>query len=450
MLILTINSGSSSVKFQVYDWEQADVLAVGVIERIGQHGTRLKYKAHMQRVTEYVTCASAREAVDIICRQICAPEVGVVSSLEEIGAVGHRVSHGGEHFTRSCLVDDEVVRRLKEIQRMAPLHLPANIAGIETARERMPGIPHAIVVDTAWHQTMGPAAFMYAVPRSWYTEHHVRRYGFHGTSFLYCAKRAAALLHRESRELNAIICHVGNGSSVCAVREGISYDTSMGLTPQEGLIMGTRCGDIDPSVIPYMMRQTGWSAEKVDIALNRESGLQGICGHMDRRDIMEEASKGDDLSRLAIDMESYRLKKYIGAYMAALGRVDALVFTAAAGEMSALLRSRCLGGLENFGIIVDPEKNRICRSRNAEFDISAPESRVRILVIPTDEEMVITEDTWALVQGRYNGQPAYRYTFEDRGYINKGRLRAFALDLEKEPALSSILADPETFWSTMS
>ena len=442
MRILTINSGSSSLKFQVFDWTEQNVLAVGVVERIGQEESWIKYRAHGRRVSDKVRCSDAREAVRLACALLTDPEKGVVSSLDGIAAVGHRVSHGGEYFLRSAIVDDDVLRKLREIIPLAPLHLPANIAGIEEAKRLMPRAAHTITVDTAWHQTMPRYASLYAVPQAWYMDWRVRRYGFHGTSFLYCARRAALLLGKANEELNAVICHIGNGASACAVRNGVSFDTTMGFTPQEGLIMGTRSGDIDPSVIPYVMEKSGLSAREVDSMLIRESGLKGICGYVDRRDIQWWASQGDDLSALAIQMECYRLKKAIGGLMAALGRVDCIVFTAAAGEMCALLREKSLEGLEGFGVRLDPVKNEACHCRDGEFDITAEGSRVRVLIIPTDEEMVITEDAWALLHGCYEEHTHFQYSFERPGYVNKGRQRALKKVLAKEPGLAAYIAGP--------
>ncbi len=442
MLILTINSGSSSLKFQLFDWEEQNVLAVGVVERIGQDESWIKYRAHGRRVSEKVRCEDARQAVRFACGLLADPVNGVVTSLAEIGAVGHRVSHGGEYFLRSTTVDGEVLRRLREIIPLAPLHLPANIAGIEEAQRLLPGAGHTITVDTAWHQTMPRYASLYAVPQAWYTGWRVRRYGFHGTSFLYCARRAALLMGRRNEELNAVICHIGSGASACAVRNGVSFDTTMGFTPQEGLIMGTRCGDLDPSVIPYVMRRSGLTAEEVDDILIRQSGLKGICGHVDRRDIEWAASQGDDLAALAIQMECYRLKKAIGGFCAALGRVDCVVFTAAAGEMCSLLREKSLEGLEGFGIRIDPAKNAACHCRDAEFDITAEDSRVRVFVIPTDEEMVITEDAWALLHGTYDVHTRFRYSFERPDYVNRGRRRAMRRVLAEHPELAGLIAVP--------
>jgi len=444
MVILSLNCGSSSAKYQVYDWDNKDVLAVGVVERIGLDYSTIEHKATgREDFTDKFTCPTHTEAVELIIKMITDPKYGVIKSVDEIGAVGHRVLHGGELFKKSALVDDDVVEKLKTVIPLGPLHMPANIGGIEAARKVMPNVPHAIVLDTAWHQTMPPEAYMYAVPYEWYEKYNVRRYGFHGTSHLYCAKRAALLLGKQNKDTNVIICHIGNGASVCAVKDGVCIDTSMGLTPLEGLVMGTRSGDMDPAIMPYIMNHTGLSAKEMDTALNKKSGLLGICGMSDRRDVADAAEKGDKKAQLAVDMECHRIKKYIGAYAALLGRVDAIVFTAGVGEMSPLIRQGSTEGLENFGIKMDPKKNAICRCRNAEFCISADDSPVKIFVIPTDEELVMTEDAYALMNGTYDVHTKFHYSFEDASYVNKGRQRALPANLAKNPALKDIMALPK-------
>ena len=367
---------------------------------------------------------------------------GCIKDLSEIGAVGHRVLHGGEYFKKSTLVTDEVIEKLKEIIPLGPLHMPANIMGIEVARKLMPNVPQAIVMDTAWHQTMDEAAFMYAVPYSWYKDYNVRRYGFHGTSHLYCAKRAAVLLGKENKDTNVIIMHIGNGASGCAVKNGVCIDTSMGLTPLEGLVMGSRSGDMDPAIIPYMCKNLGVTAAEMDTLLNKKSGLIGICGKSDRRDVQAAAKAGDRNAQLGIDMEIHRIKKYIGAYAALLGRVDAVVFTAGVGEMGDHIRKGALSGLENFGIKLDEKKNALSHCRNTETCISTDDSPVKIFVIPTDEELVMTEDAFALMNGTYDIHTNFHYTFESPDYVNKARARGLVENLKKTPELESIIAHP--------
>jgi len=444
MVVLCLNCGSSSAKYQVYDWENKDVLAVGVVERIGLEYSTIEHKASgKEEYNAQFKCPTHKEAIELIIKMLVDKDYGVIKDVSEVGAVGHRVLHGGELFKKSTLVTDEVVEQLKTVIPLGPLHMPANIMGIEAARKVMPNVPHAIVMDTAWHQTMPPEAYMYAVPYEWYTKYNVRRYGFHGTSHLYCAKRAALLLGKDNKDTNVIICHIGNGASVCAVKDGVCVETSMGLTPLEGLVMGSRSGDLDPAILPYIMNNTGMSAKEMDTTLNKKSGLVGICGRADRRDVEKAANEGDEKSKLAMAMECHRIKKYIGAYAALLGRVDAVVFTAGVGEMGPTIRKGAICDMEAFGMKLDVEKNRICKCRNGEFEISTDDSPVKIFVIPTDEELVITEDAVALMNGTYDVHTNFHYSFEDASYVNKARAKGLVKDLEKKPELKAILALPK-------
>ncbi|MFA5514118.1 MAG: acetate kinase [Sphaerochaetaceae bacterium] len=444
MVILTLNCGSSSAKYQVYDWEKKEVLAVGIVERIGLDYSLLEHKTSTNgEFYDKVSCPTHKEAIELIIKMLLDPLYGVISDISEISAVGHRVLHGGEVIKKSALVDDEVLSTLKELVPLGPLHMPANIIGIEAAMKVMPKISHAIIMDTAWHQTMPKESYLYAVPYEWYKQFNVRRYGFHGTSFIYTAKRAAVLLGKDPKDTNLIICHIGNGASISAVKNGIGYDTSMGLTPLEGLIMGTRCGDLDPAILPFIMKRTGISASEVDSVLNKKSGLLGICGMSDRRDVRDAAAEGNERAALAIQMETRRIKKYIGSYAALLGRVDAIVFTAGVGEMAPHIRKGATYGLENFGIKLDLDKNDLAFSRNAEFDISCDDSPVRIFVIPTDEELVMTEDAYALVNGTYDVHMNFHYSFQNKDYINKARALGFEQDLVKKPLMASIVAKPK-------
>lgn len=442
MVILTLNCGSSSAKYQVYDWEEKEVLAVGVVERIGLEYSTIEHKAvGKEEYTAEFSSPTHKEAIELIIRMLLDKEYGVIGDLKEIGAVGHRVLHGGEAFKKSALITDEVIAQLKSYIHLGPLHMPANIMGIEGAVKAMPDVPQAIILDTAWHQTMPEDAFMYAVPYEWYTKYNVRRYGFHGTSHLYCAKRAAAILGKKNKDTNVIICHIGNGASVSAVKNGIAVDTSMGLTPLEGLVMGSRSGDIDPAIIPYMMENTGMSAREMDTVLNKKSGLIGLCGKSDRRDVQKSAREGDKSAQLAIDMEGRRIGKYIGSYATLLGgRLDAIVFTAGVGEMGPHIREKACEGLEIIGAKLDLKKNKTSLSRNGEFEISTDDSKVKILVIPTDEELVMTEDAFALMNGTYDVHTNFTYSFESREYVNKARAAGLKRDLEKNPALKDILA----------
>jgi acetate kinase len=442
MVILTLNCGSSSVKYQVYDWDSKDVLATGIIERVTQSGSSITHKARGK--SDYVVaheCPTHTVAIQLILNTLVDPEVGVISDMSMIKAVGHRMVHGGSSFARSTIINEEFLATFRELTDLAPLHNPANLMGVEAAREVLPDVPHCAVMDTAWHQTMPASSYMYALPQEWYEKHMVRRYGFHGTSFLYNAKRAAVLLGKDPFETNLIIAHIGNGASINAVKNGCSFDTSMGLTPLEGLIMGTRSGDLDAGIIFHMMRRTGMSAADVEKKLNKESGVLGITGKWaDRRDIELAAEKGDPIAILAQQMESYRIKKYIGAYYAALGHVDALVFTAGVGEMGPDIRRIATEGLEELGIVVDQKKNALAKCRNAELDITGPASKVKVFVIPTDEELVMTEDAYALMEGTYDVHTNYRYYFEGRDYVNKARAEGLVRDLAKKPWLEEIVA----------
>jgi len=442
MVILTLNCGSSSVKYQVYDWDAQAILANGLVERVTQSGSVISHKAPGRtEFTEAHDCPNHTVAIELILNTITGAETGVVKSLADIKAVGHRMVHGGDKFARSCLIDDKFLKEFKSLTELAPLHNPANLMGVEAAKAVLPKVPHCAIMDTAWHQTMPETSYLYALPYEWYQEHSVRRYGFHGTSFLYIAKRAAVLLGKDPFKTNLVIAHIGNGASINAVKDGCSFDTSMGLTPLEGLVMGTRSGDIDAGIIFHIMRQTGMSAAEVEKQLNKASGILGITGKWsDRRDVEAAANKGDPRAKAAQQIECYRIKKYIGAYYAALGHVDALVFTAGVGEMSDTVRALSTAGLEELGIKIDVEKNKLAKCRNAELDITAPGSKVKVFVIPTDEELVMTEDSYALISGKYDVHTKYKYFFQERKYVNKARAEGLVRDLEKKPYLKDIIA----------
>lgn len=444
MIILTLNCGSSSVKYQVYDWDKKDVLATGIVERVTQGGSIINHKA--PGVGEFTIdheCPTHTVAIELILKTLIDSKMGVLKSISDINVVGHRMVHGGSKFARSVLITEESLATFKDLIDLAPLHNPANITGVEAAKSVLPNVPHCAIMDTAWHQTMPASSYLYALPYSWYENNMVRRYGFHGTSFLYTAKRAAVLLGKDPFETNVIIAHIGNGSSINAVKNGCSYDTSMGLTPLEGLVMGTRCGDIDPGIIFHMAKKGGLSIQEIEKKLNKESGVLGITQHWaDRRDIENAADEGNSIAKLAQEIEGYRIKKYIGAYYAALGRVDALVFTAGVGEMGPITRQLATSGLEELGIIIDQDKNAKAKCRNAELDISAPNSKVKIFVIPTDEELVMTEDSYALLNGTYKPHTEYVYSFQKPDYVNKQRAQAFENDLKKKPYLAELVARP--------
>ncbi|MBO4508814.1 MAG: acetate kinase [Spirochaetaceae bacterium] len=442
MVILTLNCGSSSAKYQVYDWDNKDVLASGVVERVTQPGSVITHEAKgKDKFVKESPCPTHKEAIELIIATITDPTVGVITDMSVIKAVGHRVLHGGDKFTKSVIVTPEVIETFRSVQDLGPLHNPANIMGIEAAQKVLPNVPHCAVMDTAWHQTMPDTSFMYAIPKEWYQKYQARRYGFHGTSFLYTAKRASVLLHKEPKDTNIIIAHIGNGASMCAVKNGQCFDTSMGITPLEGLVMGTRSGDCDPALALYIMRKTGMSVAEMDTALNKKSGLLGITGkYVDRRDVIKAMEEGDKDAKLAFEMECYRLRKYFGAYLAALGPIDAIVFTAGVGEFSVPVRERCMEGLEHLGIKLDKHKNSLAHTRNAETCISADDSKVKIFVIPTDEELVMTEDAYALMKGTYDVHTKFTYSFQSPDYVNKARAEGLKKDLAKLPELATILA----------
>ena len=441
MVILTLNCGSSSAKYQVYDWDNKEVMANGVVERIGIEGSCITHKAKGQKIELESPCPTHKEAIELIMKEITDKEVGVISDMSQIGAVGHRVLHGGDKFTKSVLITPEVLDTFRSVIDLGPLHMPANIMGIEAAQKVLPNVPHAAIMDTAWHQTMPEETFMYAIPREWYEKYGARRYGFHGTSFLYTAKRASVLLGKDPKDTNIIICHIGNGASMCAVKNGKCYDTSMGITPLEGLVMGTRSGDLDPALPFYIMRKTGMTADQMDTALNKKSGCLGITERFaDRRDIEIAAKEGDEKSKLCIEMEALRIKKYIGQYMAELGHVDAIVWTAGVGERGPIIREKACSGLENYGIKIDPERNQWSFTGNAETYIHADDSKTKIFVIPTDEELVMTEDAYALMKGTYDVHTNFTYSFQSPDYVNKAREEGLKGDLVKRPNIAKILA----------
>ena len=391
MDILVFNSGSSSLKYLLYRWEEKTVIAKGIVERVTMDNSFIVHEimgAETLKIEK--DCPTHREAVDLIMKVMTVSEPIVIQDTSQIKAVGHRVVHGGEKFSKSVIIDDHALKTFKELSALAPLHNPPNITGIEAAKQVLPGIPHMAVMDTAWHQTMAEHAYIYALPYEWYREHSIRKYGFHGTSFLYVAKRASVLLNKDPFDTNLIIAHIGNGVSFNAVKNGVSVDTSMGFTPLEGAVMGTRSGDHDAAIDLYMMETSGITAKEMNAILNKKSGLLGITGkYIDRRDIDKAANSGDKQSALAIEIEAYRGKKYIGSYLAALGHTDALIFTAGVGEMSSTIRGKMFRGCEELGILMDEEKNSISRTRNAETVISDQGSRIKVFVIPTDEELVM-------------------------------------------------------------
>jgi len=418
-MIMALNCGSSSVKYQLFDWEKKVVVAKGMVERVIVGDSYIVHEVPgRDNFKLEQDCPDHQAAIDLVIRVVTDRDHGVLQSVAEISAVGHRVVHGGEKFTCSVQIDDGVLNAVKDVQHLAPLHNPPNIEGIEAARSLMPTIPHVAICDTAFHQTMPEHAFLYPVPYDWYENHGVRRYGFHGTSHLYVSKRAAVLLGKQASECNIITMHIGNGVSHCAIRGGISVDTTMGLTPLEGAVMGTRSGDIDPAIPAFMMQKENLSAKEIDSVLNKKSGILGITGrYTDRRDVIEQAAKGDHRCQLALDIESYRLKKYIGAYMAAIGKLDAVVFTAGVGEMGAAIREKAIEGLEHIGICLDRERNAGAMTRKRETLITTDDSPVKVYVIPTDEELVFTEDVVAILNGTYTDHMQFAYSFAKPDFV---------------------------------
>ena len=397
MNILVINAGSSSLKYQLLNPETQQVLARGLCERIGIDG-KFTYKPEGKQAVKEADVAmpTHNEAIKAVLDALVDPANGVISSMQEIDAVGHRVVHGGEKFAKSVLITDEVMAAIEECNPLAPLHNPANIIGIKACQALMPETPMVAVFDTAFHQTMPPAAYMYALPYEYYEKDKVRRYGFHGTSHKYVTQRAAAMLGRPIEELKLISCHLGNGSSIAAVDGGRSVDTSMGFTPLAGLPMGTRCGDIYSCILQYLMNKYGMDIDKMLNVLNKKSGVEGLsCVSSDFRDLEAAAGKGDSKADLAQKKFAYEVRKYVGAYAAAMGGMDAVIFTAGVGENDKTIRSMVCEGLDYMGLKLDAAANDV---RGRETVISAVDSKVKVLLIPTNEELMIAIDTAALAK----------------------------------------------------
>ena len=397
MNILVINAGSSSLKYQLLNPETQQVLAKGLCERIGIDG-KFTYKPEGKEAVKEADVAmpTHNEAIKAVLDALVDPGNGVIGSMKEIDAVGHRVVHGGEKFARSVLITDEVMAAIEECNPLAPLHNPANIIGIKACQALMPGTPMVAVFDTAFHQTMPPAAYMYALPYEYYEKDKVRRYGFHGTSHKYVTQRAAAMLGKPIEELKLISCHLGNGSSIAAVDGGRSVDTSMGFTPLAGLPMGTRCGDIDAGILQYLMNKYGMDIDKMLSVLNKKSGVEGLsCVSSDFRDLENAAAEGNEKAELAQKKFAYEVRKYVGAYAAAMGGVDAVIFPAGVGENDKAIRAMVCQGLDFMGLKLDGTANDV---RGKETVISAADSKVKVLLIPTNEELMIAIDTAALAK----------------------------------------------------
>ncbi|MCM3627502.1 acetate kinase [Paenibacillus glycanilyticus] len=402
MKVLVINAGSSSLKYQLYNMENETVLASGRVERIGMDSSIVTHEPPGKPdVTEVSEILDHITAVKKVIDMLTHPEHGVVSSMEEIDAVGHRIVHGGEVFKNSALVTADVKQEIRKLFELAPLHNPAHMMGINAVEANMPNVPQVVVFDTAFHQSMPNTSYLYPIPRVLYRRHKVRRYGFHGTSHQYVSQQAADFLGKPLDSLKMISCHIGNGASATAILDGKSFDTSMGMTPLEGLMMGTRSGDLDPAIVPFVMNKEDLTLSEVNSMLNKHSGMLAISGiSSDMREIVEAMGEGDANAKLAFDMYTYRVRKYIGAYAAAMNGVDVILFTAGVGENSNVLRKAVCEGITFLGVELDEERNNV-RSKEVR-EISTDASRVKVLVVPTNEELLIARDTYAIVKGDSN------------------------------------------------
>lgn len=397
MKILVINAGSSSIKYQLIDMATEKVIAKGMCDRIGIAGGNFKLKADGREDYKLdIQMANHKEAVKLVLDTLVSPEHGVIASLSEISAVGHRVLHGGEKFSGSVIVDEKVIAAIEECCELGPLHNPHNLTGIRACEAMMPGVPQVAVFDTGFHQTMPDYAYMYALPYEYYEKYRIRRYGFHGTSHRYVSLRAAEMLGRG--DLKIVTCHLGNGSSIAAVKDGKCFDTTMGLTPLEGIMMGTRCGSIDPAIIPLLMKKENLTADEIDTIMNKKSGILGVSQvTSDNRDIEQGAKAGNERYQLIESMICHQLTKYIGGYAAAMGGVDAIVFTGGIGENNPHYRARVAEKLAFMGVKLDEEINKKAMRTSEEFDLTTPDSKVKVLMIPTNEELMIAKDTLELV-----------------------------------------------------
>jgi len=392
MKVLVVNCGSSSLKYQLFEMNDESVLAKGLVERIGLEGSVLTHEpTDKDKVKINADIKNHTIAIGLVLEALIDANHGVIFSMAEIDAVGHRGVHGGEMFSDSVLVTADVIKAIEQCIEMAPLHNPPNISGINACTELMPGVPQVAVFDTAFHQTMPKKAFMYALPYEAYEKYGIRRYGFHGTSHKYVSQRVAEMMGKDYKELKIITCHLGNGSSLAAIMNGQCVDTSMGFTPLEGLVMGTRCGNIDPAIIPFLMKKESMTMEEIDTYINKKSGVLGVSGvSSDFRDIEKAAEGGNERAQLALDMFTYEVVKFIGSYAAAMNGVDAIVFTAGVGENAISMRANITAGVEYLGTKIDNEKNNV---RGKEREISVDGSKVKVFIIPTNEELVIARDT---------------------------------------------------------
>ena len=400
MKVLVINAGSSSIKYQLIDMQNEKLLAKGLVERIGGKGSQLTHKVNGKATEIVKSLENHAQGLELILKTLVDKEIGVINSLTEISAIGHRVLHGGDKYSKATLINNEVLNNLKDLIPLGPLHMPANIQGIEACQSVMPGVANVAIFDTAFHTSMPDYAYMYAVPYSWYKDYGVRKYGFHGTSHEYVSGEVARVMNKKIEDLRIISCHIGNGASICAIQNGKCIDTSMGFTPLEGLVMGTRCGDIDPAVVEYIMNKTNLSISEVLNILNKKSGLLGLSGiSNDIRDVIKEMNEGNLQAKLAINKFVYSIKKYIGSYAAIMGGVDVIVFTAGTGENRDEIRYEIMKGMEYLGVEFDEEANKnFIRGEN--FKISKDSSKVAVYIIPTDEELSIARQTKYVVENR--------------------------------------------------
>ncbi|WP_101772681.1 acetate/propionate family kinase [Peptostreptococcus faecalis] len=398
MKVLVLNCGSSSLKYQLINLNDESVLCKGLVERIGIDGSILKHEKDGldEKYVVEVAMNDHKEAIGHVLKAVADPKVGAVKEMSEIDAVGHRIVHGGEKFASSAVLTDEVIKAIEDCVELAPLHNPANLMGVDACKAILPDVPQVGVFDTAFHQSMPQESFLYGLPYELYTKYGIRRYGFHGVSHLYVSQKAAEMLGKAPEDLKIITCHLGNGASVTAVNGGKSVDTSMGLTPLEGLIMGTRCGDIDPAIVPLVMKKEGLDADGIDKLMNKESGVYGMTGiSSDFRDIEDAANEGNERAKMTLDAYAQKVKKYIGAYAAEMNGVDAIVFTAGLGENGISMREMICKDMDFMGINLDLEKNNV---RGKERIISSDDSKVKVLLIPTNEELMIARDTLNLVK----------------------------------------------------
>lgn len=399
MKILVINCGSSTIKFQLIEMEKNEVIAKGRCDKVGYDSSNILYKnlRDNKSLDEVpVPMPDHKEAMKVLLKTLQDEEIGVIKSLDELYAVGHRGVHGGEKFSDATLVTDEVVKEFEALSPLAPLHNPGGVMGIKAIMEVAPTLKNVVVFDTAFHQTMPDFNYLYAIDYGYYEKYKIRRYGFHGTSYMYILSRLEEILQKPKNEINAIVCHLGGGASICAIKDGKSYDTSMGFTPLEGLVMETRAGDLDPAIVTKLMREENLTVDEVDEVLNKKSGRQGLCGIGDFRMMKDAANSGNKMAELARNIQCNRTKKYIGAYIAELNRVDAIVFTGGVAENNDCERKRCVDNMDRLGIVIDDERN--AKARGSEAIISTDDSPIKVFMIPTNEELEIAKQTVAVVE----------------------------------------------------